>query len=211
MARPKKKIGDQPAFEEPAGGTATQAVVDPFPDSDPLDPPPADPIEIPSLFRKAALEGASAGEKAPKKDEVGVLHYDPTDVNSILAARLKLDQLLPQRSIAEINLEEELILQYFVAKQLVQEAMDDPQVQTNQKAQVQNSCAAILKTLAEAQTALFTAERVKAIEQAIQKVWAGEDEVKRRAFFERYKRLVREQTALKDAKTRAFFPQKSPE
>lgn len=155
-----------------------------------------DPVETPSLFR---FEKPPAAEEKPKDS------LDALDVAGLIALRSNIDARLPPLSISQMNLEEELLLQYHAAKALVAKAAGDDTIPTNQKAQVQNSCAAILKTLADAQVAVYSSERVKAIEQALEKAFQGYDDSIKKAFFERYARLVRDFSALKDARNQQFL------
>lgn len=156
-----------------------------------------DPVETPTLFRVKA----APAEDIPSGDPL-----DGLDVMGLIALRAQIDARLPPLSISDTNLEEELVLQYHAAKALVAAAARDVGVPTNQKAQVQNSCAAILKTLADVKTAVYNSERVQAIQQALEKAFQGETEEVKKRFFERYARLVRESTAQKDSKIQQFAP-----
>lgn len=158
-----------------------------------------DPVETPSLFRTAP----PAADQVPQKSADPL---DGLDIQGLLALRARIGTKLPPLSIAEMNLEEELVIQYYSAKALVAAVAGDDLVPTNQKAQVQNSCAAILKTLADVKVAVFSAERVQAIQLALEKAFQGESEEVKKRFFERYARLVRDFTAQKDSKIQQFAP-----
>lgn len=164
---------------------------------------PGDPIETPSLFRERQPGAARTTEALSTTDRLAGL-----DVGGLIELRTLIDQRLPPLSIAQMNLEEEVILQFLQAKELVRRTTTRDTgfdlVPANQQAQVVNSCAAILKTLADAQTALYTAERVKAMEQALEKAFTGMPDEVKKAFVDRYKRLLRELADQKDAKKQSF-------
>lgn len=158
-----------------------------------------DPVETPGGFRTRA----DSAEQVPQKSADPL---DGLDIQGLLALRARIGTKIPPLSIAEMNLEEELVIQYYSAKALVAAVAGDDLVPTNQKAQVQNSCAAILKTLADVKVAVFSAERVQAIQLALEKAFQGESEEVKKRFFERYARLVRDFTAQKDSKIQQFAP-----
>jgi hypothetical protein len=71
---------------------------------------------------------------------------------------------LPNAKLQDINLAQELVLQFMRVKELQTATLSDTKVAANQKAQVANSVAATLAQLTKLQTELHTAERLKTIE-----------------------------------------------
>lgn len=71
---------------------------------------------------------------------------------------------LPSTNLVDMNMEEELILQYQAVRSLQNSIFDDETVPANQKAQVANSVASVLSSLADLQNKTYTSERFKRIE-----------------------------------------------
>lgn len=63
-----------------------------------------------------------------------------------------------------LDLENELLAQYNLAKKLIHDAEYDPEIPLNQKAQAINSAASILGALIKNQSDLYSLERIKKIE-----------------------------------------------
>ena len=78
------------------------------------------------------------------------LPLDSYDIVDLIKLRARIDKMLPQTG--DMNLSHELVLQFQVAKKLQLDAQDDDEIPLNQKAQLINSSAALLKQLAEYQT-----------------------------------------------------------
>ena len=97
----------------------------------------------------------------------GIPHHDDIPELS-LSERIDLynevKQTLPPHSLQDINLTEELVLQYMRVKELQTAVLADQGIPANQKAQVANSVSSTLAQLTKLQTELHTAERFKAIE-----------------------------------------------
>jgi F0F1-type ATP synthase delta subunit len=108
--------------------------------------------------------------------------------------RASIDQHLHHRTLADLNLEEELLSQYTVTKQLLSQVVEDPETPANQKAQVINSLLSITNQLVKMQTELHTAERVKAIEAACVKAVRTLDQAAQKEFFKRYEDFYLNQT-----------------
>ena len=93
----------------------------------------------------------------------------------------------------DLNLESELVLQYMAAQALQTLVATDDDIPANQRAQVQNSCAAALEQLAKLQGKLYTSERLKNIEQALIKaVKAHLPTEGQEAFFDAYEKIYLE-------------------
>ncbi|UCV26781.1 hypothetical protein [Ferribacterium limneticum] len=71
---------------------------------------------------------------------------------------------LPAHALSDIDLTQELVLQFTRVKELQIATLASSRVPANQKAQVANSVASILGQLTKLQTELHTAERFKAME-----------------------------------------------
>jgi uncharacterized membrane protein YdbT with pleckstrin-like domain len=84
--------------------------------------------------------------------------------SGITAKQVSAYGALPRAELQNINLAQELVLQFMRVKELQTDTLGDERVKANQKAQVANSVAATLAQLTKLQTELHTAERLKAIE-----------------------------------------------
>lgn len=109
----------------------------------------------------------------------------------LLEWRAAIDKLLPARQLSDLDLEEEVLLQYAQTKRLYVEVAQDSKTPANQKAQVANSCTTILDQLIKMQRRLYAAERVKSMESALIKTLRelGDDKIYAR-FFEIYEKAL---------------------
>jgi hypothetical protein len=101
------------------------------------------------------------------------------DLRSQIDEHLTLD-------LKDINLAEELALQFKQAKALYTEISNDPDTAANQKAQVINSVSSILATITKAQAELYNAERLKKLEAATLKALRTLPLPQQEAFMELY-------------------------
>jgi hypothetical protein len=84
----------------------------------------------------------------------------------LLTLRNKIDARLPPMSMAELNLEEEVVRQFMTVKALQATTLEGNE-EGNKKAAVVNACAAALQQLAKLQIEIHTAERFKKIENLL--------------------------------------------
>lgn len=119
----------------------------------------------------------------------GSIDLDKLDLNALLTLRMRIDEKLPARALADIDLEEELVIQFQQTKKLLSDVLDDEEVPPNQKAQVANTCSSLLAQLTKMQSELYAAERVKALEAALIKALLTLPEATQKAFFVEYERL----------------------
>jgi hypothetical protein len=108
------------------------------------------------------------------------------DDEALIALRLRLDKKL-NLDLKELDLAEELGMQYRAGQILLASVQDDKETPANQRAQVFNSVGAMLKDIVKQQKVVYDAERLKRFESAFLKVLdlLGTDEMKRR-FFDLY-------------------------
>jgi len=78
-----------------------------------------------------------------------------------------LKELLPEQSVKELNLEDELLQQYTKTKRLMNEVLEDLDVAPNQKAQVANSVVGTLGQLVKLQEDLKLQEAMKLMESTL--------------------------------------------
>lgn len=116
------------------------------------------------------------------------LPIDHYTLAELITLRDRINSLLPNAD--SLNLQQELILQFISAKELFKRAQLDDETPLNQVAQVINSTTAILKQLTDAQIKLYTAERNRALEQALIELLKESDPEACQEFMEEYtKRL----------------------
>ena len=129
----------------------------------------------------------------PSSDVIDVnpnVNLDHFSLHDLLKLRGDIERRLPARSIKDINLSQELVLQFLAAQELQNEVIRDDETAANQKAQVANSVAAILGQIAKLQQEIYTTERLKTIEaKLIEALNAVPREVQEQ-FFEVYEALL---------------------
>lgn len=123
---------------------------------------------------------------------------DRMSQSELIKLRSEIDQHLQNRTLADLNLEQELLSQYTVTKQLLAEVLDDLDTPANQKAQVVNSLLAITNQLVKMQTDLHTAERIKAMESACVKAIKTLEPQAQEEFFKRYQDYYAQSGTQKD-------------
>lgn len=103
----------------------------------------------------------------------------------LFTLREHINSLLPPGSLRDLNLEEELVLQFRMARAfqaMVLDSEDEPQ----KKAAVMNSCAATIQALVKMQSEFYTAERLKEIESKLIKALERVPAETLRDFFDWY-------------------------
>lgn len=86
------------------------------------------------------------------------------EVDQLLELRARVDSLLPVRSLKDLDLAQELVLQVQALQALQMRVMGDETVPVNQVAQVANSLSAALANLIRVQETTYDSERVKRLE-----------------------------------------------
>jgi predicted nucleic acid-binding protein len=88
------------------------------------------------------------------------------EIKDLLDLRSRIDRALPALALKDMNLEEELVIQFLTAKEL-QTAVLSSNEEANKKAQTLNAVSAALQALIKMQTDFHTAERLKNIESKL--------------------------------------------
>jgi len=102
-----------------------------------------------------------------------------------------LKELLPEQSVKELNLEDELLQQYTKTKRLMNEVLEDLDVAPNQKAQVANSVVGTLGQLVKLQEDLKLQEAMKLMESTLIDVIKTLPQDVKDEFFEVYEAQAR--------------------
>jgi hypothetical protein len=114
----------------------------------------------------------SQGDPKKPQSETPVERYLGAPLNKIPLADLidlyeAVKNALPPSKLQDIDLAQEIILQFMRVKELQTLTLGDGETPANQKAQVANSVSAILAQLMKLQTELHTAERFKILESIL--------------------------------------------
>lgn len=122
---------------------------------------------------------------APGKGKTSAPLLDDMGVGDLLMLRADIDARLPATKLSQMNLEEELVIQFLTVKELQNDVLNSNE-EANKKAQVANTVAATMQQLVKMQTELHTAERLKEIESRLIRCLNKVPEQYLREFFEWY-------------------------
>lgn len=137
-----------------------------------------------SLTTPAKPEKISA--IAPLMPEIEKLsESDLYDLRHELDLRLQLD-------LGQLNLAEELALQFRQAKAMLHAVQNDDDIPTNQKSQMLNSTRSMLTDIVKQQEIVWSAERLKIFEVAFVKASALLSAEAREAFFDLYGKFLKD-------------------
>lgn len=106
-------------------------------------------------------------DDSPRHDVIEVnprVNLDYYSLQDLLSLKADIERRLPARSIKDINLSHELVLQFLAAQELQNMVAKDDETPANQKAQTLNATAAVLGQIAKLQSEIYTSERLKSIE-----------------------------------------------
>lgn len=92
-------------------------------------------------------------------------------------------------SLSELNLDEELLIQYQNAVGTFESIRYDEETPANQKAQILNTISAILTNIVKLQTEMYDAERLKKLESALITILQGFPDIKE-AFLQAYEKAL---------------------
>lgn len=112
------------------------------------------------------------GQSAPKDEVPNPFKRALFDLSlynelEMLDLRNQIDQKLPVKSLKDLSMERELVLQLVMVQNLQRDVLGEDGVPANQKAQTAGAVAASLATLAKLQIDIYTSERLKQIEQIL--------------------------------------------
>jgi hypothetical protein len=88
-------------------------------------------------------------------------------VPELMALRIRIDMMLGDKTLADVDLARELILQYQMTKKLFAEVVGDTETPVNQRVQASNGCQAILGQLAKIQMDVYDSDRLKRLEGCV--------------------------------------------
>jgi hypothetical protein len=118
------------------------------------------------------------------------VNLDGMPVAELLALRAGIDEKLPVKDLADVDLNRELVLQMLQTQKLQRDVLEDEDTPANQRAQVANAVAAIINNLVKLQSEVYTSERIKKIEQALIQTLQTLPSEAQRAFFVEYEKAL---------------------
>jgi len=112
------------------------------------------------------LPPQSGGGHKPPRAVTHSLQVDLSGmpVDELLELRALIDEKLPVKDLADVDLNRELVLQMLATQRLQSDVLKDEDTPANQRAQVANAVSAIIAQLVKLQTEVYTSERLKRIE-----------------------------------------------
>ena len=139
--------------------------------------------ELASLLKEKA-----GGEVSPT---IGV-DISKMSLDQLLDLRHQIDERLPAKQLKDLNMEQELVIQYQVMKALQNKILHggDDGTPTNQKTALLNACTAALQGLIKLQESVYTSERVKFIEAALDAALKGLPKPVVEDFMDRYTKAL---------------------
>lgn len=88
-------------------------------------------------------------------------------VEELIKFRDEITNHLPPLSLKDIDMEQELLLQFRALRALQNDVIADEETPVNQKAQIGNSVSSVLAKMGEMQQTLYDSERLKRIEKIL--------------------------------------------
>lgn len=138
------------------------------------------PDVLPDAPLKSGLKDFSLNPSA----KTSKFDIETMSQSELLSLHAKIEGKLTGIRLSDVNLERETLIQLQHAKMLQETAKDAKDVPVNQLAQVQNSLASILTTLARMQVELHSSETIKRWKAAIIRVVKEQPKEFQTAFFE---------------------------
>lgn len=146
-------------------------------------------VNIAALREKDAISRQIAAKGIVKHENL--LKMSPTELYHL---RQEIDALLPAVKLTDMNLEEELVIQYQLAKTLQKSVMENDSKGTpdKEKSQLLKNATATLQSLINLQSTVYTSERLKFVESCMRNAFEGVSLDIRTKFFESYEKLLKD-------------------
>lgn len=140
----------------------------------------------------AAPLGIKPSATPPEEQGFTDRALDAYTLQELLDLRARIERRLPARSLKDINLERELVLQVMALQQLQNSVIDDDDTPANQKAQTASALSAALMNLVKVQSEVQSTERRKLQEAVLISSLNALPEETARQFLESYRRALAE-------------------
>lgn len=112
--------------------------------------------------KKGVNPEADAGDSRPSP-----FVWAGLPIQDLIRYRDQIMRHLPPVNLAEMDMEQEMLLQFHALRAVQNDVLDDESVAVNQRAQISNSVSAVLTKLADKQQEIYTSERLKKIERLL--------------------------------------------
>ena len=129
-------------------------------------PPEGIRFRPPSENHTAPL-GTKPSATPPEEQGFTDRALDAYTLQELLDLRARIERRLPARSLKDLDLERELVLQVMALQQLQNAVIDDDDTPANQKAQTASALSAALMNLVKVQSEVHNSERMKKIESLL--------------------------------------------
>ena len=140
----------------------------------------------------AAPLGIKPSTTPPEEQGFTDRALDAYTLQELLDLRAKIERRLPARSLKDLDLERELVLQVMALQQLQNSVIDDDDTPANQKAQTASALSAALMNLVKVQSEVQSTERRKLQEAVLISSLNALPEETARQFLESYRRALAE-------------------
>ena len=140
----------------------------------------------------AAPLGIKPSTTPPEEQGFTDRALDAYTLQELLDLRAKIERRLPARSLKDLDLERELVLQVMALQQLQNSVIDDDDTPANQKAQTASALSAALMNLVKVQSEVQSTERRKLQEAVLISALNALPEETARQFLESYRRALAE-------------------
>lgn len=114
---------------------------------------------------KSKRIGKTKDDPAPAS--VAPFNWKALPMEDLIRFRDEITACLPPLTLRDMDMEQELLLQYHALRALQNDVISDSETAVNQKAQVANSVSATLAKIADLQETLYDSERLKRIEKIL--------------------------------------------
>jgi hypothetical protein len=121
-------------------------------------------LSVPELPQRVDADSQGVKTGALSATHHLQVNIDDMPLSQLLELRSRIDQKLPARRLADIDLEQELVLQLMATQELQRKTLQDTETPANQLAQVSNAVQAALLNLVKLQGEIHKSERIKQLE-----------------------------------------------
>lgn len=141
-----------------------------------------------------AADLSRSSNPSPDKVRKAPFNWRSLPIDVLIEYRDEITKCLPPLALKDMNLEEELLLQFHAVRSLQNNVITDAELPLNQRAQVANAVANTLTKLIDMQESVYTQERFKAIEMALIRALGTLPEDAAKAFIDQYEKVLETQT-----------------
>lgn len=130
-------------------------------------------------------------KKASGEPKLAPFKWSAYPVQQLIAWRDEITRHLPPTNLKDMNLEEELLLQFHAVRDLQGTVLEDEEIPLNQRAQLANNVASTLSKLIEMQEKVYTQERFKLMEGILIRCLNRLPEESAAQFLDEYERALK--------------------